>query len=68
MSAIVIGVLLLVMLLNLVGMLLSTQIIARVGMISFQVLGWILAVLQAGFAVDAVVTSVRNLAPLHLIP
>jgi hypothetical protein len=26
------------------------------------------ASVQASFAVDAVVTSVRNLAPLHLIP
>jgi hypothetical protein len=60
--------LLLVMLLNLVGMLLVRQIIARVGMISFQVLGWILAVLQAGFAVDAVVTSARNLALFNPIP
>jgi small neutral amino acid transporter SnatA (MarC family) len=58
--AIVEGILLLVMLLNLVGMLLARQIIARVGMISFQVLGWILAVLQAAFAVDAVVTSARR--------
>ncbi len=67
MSAIVVGILLLVMLLNLVGMLLARQIIARVGMISFQVLGWIFAVLQAGFAVDAVVTSTRNLALFHPI-
>jgi len=58
----VIGILLLVMLLNLVGMLLAKQIIARVGMITFQVVGWIFAVLQAGLAVDAVVTSLRNLA------
>jgi multiple antibiotic resistance protein len=58
----VIAILLLVMLLNLVGMLLAKQIIARVGMITFQVLGWIFAVLQAGLAVDAVVTSLRNLA------
>jgi small neutral amino acid transporter SnatA (MarC family) len=62
MSAIVIGILLLVMLLNLAGMHLARQIIARLGMIIFQVLGWILAVFQTGFAVDAVVTSVRNLA------
>lgn len=62
MSAIVVGILLLVMVLNLVGMLLARRIIAWVGLISFQVLGWIFAVLQAGFAVDAVVTSVRNLA------
>ena len=55
------------MLLNLLGMLLARQIIARVGMISFQVLGWILAVLQAGFAVDAVVTSARNLGLFHSI-
>jgi multiple antibiotic resistance protein len=68
MSATVVGILLLVMLLNLVGMLLVRQIIARVGMISFQVLGWILAVLQAGFAVDAVVTSARNLALFNPIP
>jgi multiple antibiotic resistance protein len=67
MSAIVVGILLLVMLLNLVGMLLARQIIARVGMISFQVLGWILAVLQAAFAVDAVVTSARNLIAFHPI-
>jgi multiple antibiotic resistance protein len=58
----VIAILLLVMLLNLVGMLLAKQIIARVGMITFQVLGWIFAVLQAGLAADAVVTSLRNLA------
>lgn len=58
----VIGILLLVMLLNLAGMLLAKQIIARVGVITFQVVGWIFAVLQAGLAVDAVVTSLRNLA------
>jgi len=56
------------MLLNLVGMLLARQIIAVVGMITFQVLGWIFAVLQAGLAVDAVVTSLRNLALVRLIP
>lgn len=58
----VIAILLLVMLLNLIGMLLAKQIIARVGIITFQVVGWIFAVLQAGLAVDAVVTSLRNLA------
>ena len=62
MLAIVVGLLLLVMLLNLIGMLLARQIIAVVGIITFQVVGWIFAVLQAGFAVDAVVTSLRNLA------
>ena len=62
MLAIVVGLLLLVMLLNLIGMLLARQIIALVGITTFQVVGWIFAVLQAGFAVDAVVTSLRNLA------
>jgi len=66
-SAAVIGMLLLIMLLNLAGMLLAKQIVARVGMTSFQVLGWIFAVLQAGLAVDAVVTSLRNLALLPSI-
>jgi multiple antibiotic resistance protein len=66
--AIVIALLLIVMLLNLVGMLLARQFVARVGMIGFQVLGWIFAVLQAGFAVDAVVTSLRNLALFQPLP
>jgi multiple antibiotic resistance protein len=62
MLAAVIGILLLIMALNLVGMLLARQIISGVGMMTFQVLGWIFAVLQAGLAVDAVVTSLRNLS------
>jgi multiple antibiotic resistance protein len=60
----VIGILLLIMLLNLVGMLLARQIVARVGMTAFQVVGWIFAVMQAGFAVDAICTSLRNLSLL----
>jgi small neutral amino acid transporter SnatA (MarC family) len=60
--AYVIGILLLVMLLNLTGMLLAKQIVARVDLITFQVVGWIFAVLQAGLAADAVVTSLHNLA------
>jgi multiple antibiotic resistance protein len=67
MLAVVIGILLLIMLLNLAGMLLAKQIIVRAGMITFQVLGWIFAVLQAGLAVDAVVTSLRNLGLFHPI-
>jgi multiple antibiotic resistance protein len=61
----VVGILLLVMLLNLIGMLLARRIIAAVDIVTFQVVGWIFAVLQAGFAVDAVVTSLRNLALLR---
>jgi multiple antibiotic resistance protein len=65
MLAIIIAILLLVMLLNLIGMLLARQIIALVGIVAFQVVGWIFAVLQAGLAVDSVVTSLRNLALFH---
>jgi multiple antibiotic resistance protein len=65
MLAVVMGILLLVMVLNLLGMLLARQIIAGVGMITFQVMGWIFAVLQAGLAVDAIVTSLRSLAQFH---
>jgi hypothetical protein len=42
-------------------MLLARWIIAAVDIVTFQVVGWIFAVLQA-VAVDAVVTSLRNLA------
>lgn len=68
MLATVIAILLLIMLLNLVCMLLARPIITHVGMVSFQVLGWIFAVLQAGLAVDAVVTSLRNMGLFHLMP
>jgi hypothetical protein len=33
-----------------------------------RVVGWIFAVLQAGLAVDAVVTSLRNLALFQPMP
>src|SRR5580658_7974428 len=62
MLAIVVGLLLMVMLMNLIAMLLARQIVGIVGITTFQVVGWIFAVMQAGFAVDAVVTSLRNLA------
>jgi len=67
MQSTVVGILLLIMRLNLVGMLLTRPIIACVGMITFQVLGWIFAVLQASLAVDAVVTSLCNLCLFHAI-
>jgi multiple antibiotic resistance protein len=67
-SATIIGILFLVMLMNLVGMLLARRIIGLAGMITFQLVGWIFAVLQAGFAVDAVVTGLRNLSLFHANP
>jgi multiple antibiotic resistance protein len=65
---VVIGILLLIMLLNLIGMLLARPLIAAVGIISFRVSGWIFAVLQAGLAADAVVTSLRHLALFRPMP
>jgi multiple antibiotic resistance protein len=62
------GILLLIMLLNLIGMLLARPLIAAVGIVSFQVSGWIFAVSQAGLAADAVVTSLRHLALFHPMP
>jgi multiple antibiotic resistance protein len=62
MSPTVVGILLLVMLLNLIGMLLARRIIAAVDIVTFQLVGWIFAVSQAGLSVDGVVTSLRNLA------
>ena len=64
--AIVIGMLLAIMALNLVGMLLARQIIALVGFVTFQVVGWVFAVLQAGLAVEAVVVSLRHLGLFRL--
>jgi multiple antibiotic resistance protein len=50
---------------ELVGLRLARQAIPCLGIMTFQVLGWIFAVLQAGLAVDAVVISLRNLALFH---
>lgn len=61
MLAVVVGILAFVMALNLIGMVLARQIIACVGTTTFRLLGWIFAVLQAGLAVDAIVTSLQNL-------
>jgi small neutral amino acid transporter SnatA (MarC family) len=64
--AVVIGILLLTMVLNLIGMLLARQIIGLVGFVAFQVVGWVFAVLQAGLAVEAVVVSLRHLGLFRL--
>ena len=50
-----------VMLLNLAGLLAARRICTLLGLTSFQVLGWIFAVMQAGLAVEGVIYSLRNL-------
>lgn len=64
--AAVIGMLLAIMALNLVGMLLAREIIGLVGFVTFQVVGWVFAVLQAGLAVEAVVVALRHLGLFRL--
>ena len=49
------------MILNLVGMLFARQIVGLVGIVTFQVTGWIFSVVQAGLAVDFVVKAVKHL-------
>ena len=61
----VLGLLALIMALNLVGMLLARQIIGALGFATFQVVGWVFAVLQAGLAVEWIITALRNLGVLH---
>ena len=65
--AIIIGLMLFTMALNLVGMLLARQIIALVGFVTFQVAGWIFAVLQAGLAVEAIVISLRHMGLIQAL-
>jgi len=54
------------MILNLAGMLLARQIVGLVGLVSFQVAGWVFSVLQAGLAVDFVVKALRHMNVLQL--
>jgi multiple antibiotic resistance protein len=49
------------MILNLAGMLFARQILRFVGIVTFQVAGWVFSVLQAGLAVDFVVKALRHM-------
>lgn len=60
-GAVVLGLLLLIMAMNLVGMLFARAILRVVGMGTFMIMGWIFAVLQAGLGVEAVLISLRHL-------
>lgn len=59
----VVGLLLVVMLLNLFGMLWARAIVNFVGMPVLQVVGWLLAVVQAGLGIQAVIDALRMLLP-----
>jgi len=60
----VLGLLLLIMALNLVGMLVAGPVIGFVGTANLQILLWIMAILQAGLAVEAVLGALRKLGVL----
>ncbi len=49
-----------IMALNLVGMLFAKPIVEFLGVVSFKLLGWIFAVLQAGLAVHVFVHALQN--------
>lgn len=59
------GLLFLVMTLNFIGMLLASEIMRWIGVATLQIIGWILAILQAGLAVDVILRAFKNLG---LIP
>ncbi|MDX2178991.1 MAG: MarC family protein [Bryobacteraceae bacterium] len=55
------GLLALILALNFVGMLLAKRLIAYVGFTVFQIMGWIMSVLQAGLAVQTLLGALRTL-------
>jgi multiple antibiotic resistance protein len=57
----VLGLLLAVMLLNVLGMLWARAIVHFVGIPVLQVVGWLLAVVQAGLGIQAVIDALRML-------
>lgn len=59
------GLLALIMAFNFIGMLLAIHIMRWVGVATLQVIGWILAILQAGLAIDVILSAFQN---LKLIP
>jgi multiple antibiotic resistance protein len=61
----VIGILLLVMALNFLGMVFARWIMKTVGFATFQLLGWIFGIMQCGLAVQVILLALRNLG---LIP
>lgn len=55
------GLLALIMALNFIGMLLANQIMRWIGVATLQVIGWVLAILQAGLAIDVILKALQNL-------
>jgi len=62
------GVLALILAMNLTGMLLAKSILRFVPLPVFAVAGWIMSALQAGLAVQAVLSALQNLGIIGLNP
>lgn len=62
------GLLALIMVLNLVGMWFAPAIVRFVGFPSFQVVGWIFSVLQAGLGIQAAIGALRMLEVVPPLP
>jgi len=60
-TMLVLGILVGVMALNYVGMMFARGICTAVGVTSFQIVGWIFAVMQAGLAVEGIIYGIRSL-------
>ena len=56
-----------VMVLNLIGMLLARPICRKIGLTTFQILGWIFAVMQAALATEGVIFALRNLGVIPAV-
>jgi multiple antibiotic resistance protein len=55
------GMLAVIMALNLVGMLLARSILKLVSVLNFRLVGWTMSVLQAGLAVEFILSALRTL-------
>lgn len=53
--------LILIMFLNFLGMLLARKIMRWIGVATLQIIGWILAIMQAGLAIDTILAAFKRL-------
>ena len=63
-GGVVVALLLFIMGLNFVAMLFAVPIMRVVGLPILQLIGWVFSALQAGLAVAAIVTALRNMQAL----
>ncbi len=64
----VIGILLLMMFLNYLGMIFSDEIMNVVGLPILRLIGWVFAVMQSTLAIDIMLRAFKSLGIIHNIP